>query len=109
MNLEFKGNIYQDAQGLCCFVQTPKVGTKDSSTAPPVSTLPAGAERVATYHTHAAFDRNYDNEHFSPQDRKAARTLGVPDFVGTPAGVIREYNPHASIFHRTITFKERTE
>jgi RHS repeat-associated protein len=107
LNREFNGNIYQNAQGQCCFIQTPNIGTVSTSSPPGVSTLPSGATRVATFHTHGANSHGvYDDEHFSPADKSNARARGVPIFVGTPGGVIREYNPHGFIFHRTITFKE---
>ena len=107
LNREFNGNIYQNAQGQCCFIQTPNIGTESTSSPPSVSTLPSGSTRVATFHTHGANSHGaYDDEHFSPADKSNARARGVPIFVGTPGGVIREYNPHAFIFHRTITFKE---
>jgi hypothetical protein len=104
LNREFNGNIYQNAQGQCCFLQTPNIGTVSTSSPPDVSTLPSGSTRVATYHTHGADSHGaYDDEHFSPADIRNAGTRGVPIFVGTPQGVIRMYDPATK---QITTFKE---
>jgi RHS repeat-associated protein len=105
-NLEFSGNIYKDASGQCCFIQTPAVGKPTQVNAPDQKTLPSGAIRVALFHTHGAFDRRYDNEHFSSNDQWYAYRRGVLSFLGTPRGVIRKYDPATGI---TKTFTTRTQ
>jgi hypothetical protein len=104
MNKEFNGNIYENGQGKCCFIQTPNIGTESTSAPPDVSTLPSGATRVATFHTHGADSHGvYDDEHFSPADIRNTGTRGVPFFLGTPQGVIRMYDPATQ---KITTFKE---
>ena len=104
MNREFNGNIYENGQGKCCFIQTPNIGTESTSAPPDVSTLPSGATRVATFHTHGADSHGvYDDEHFSPADIRNTGTRGVPFFLGTPQGVIRMYDPATQ---KITTFKE---
>jgi|GEM_PF-3125426 len=104
INKEFNGNIYENGQGKCCFIQTPNIGTESTSAPPDVSTLPSGATRVATFHTHGADSHGvYDDEHFSPADIRNTGTRGVPFFLGTPQGVIRMYDPATQ---KITTFKE---
>ena len=50
---------------------------------------------VALVHTHAAYDKNYDNNNFSPMDKDLSiSTFNIPIYVGTPNGTLRKYNPH---------------
>ena len=69
----------------------PKRGTNDSSS-PPINWF--GLHNVvARLHTHAAYDPKYDNDVFSPADKRNARNQGVPTYVATPLGTLRKYNP----------------
>jgi RHS repeat-associated protein len=95
LNREVAGSICEFADGTL-IATTPNVGTIDSSTP---SDCPAGTERMATYHTHGAYDPNYDSERFSGDDRtnsnNRSRNAGhwVPSFVATPNGAIRRFDP----------------
>src|SRR5690606_12956628 len=57
------------------------IGTQDSST---VLDCPTGTKRVGSAHTHAAHDPNYDNENFSPADRRNANNRSLADGGSTP-------------------------
>jgi RHS repeat-associated protein len=95
VNLEFAGSICEAADGTLT-ITAPNVGTAAGSTP---SLCGAGLTRVATYHTHAAYDPNYDNENFSGADKKNANNRSVnaghliPSFVATPNGVIKRFDP----------------
>jgi hypothetical protein len=54
--------------------------------------IPAGAVEVGRWHTHGG-PENYTDEDFSPVDLKLARNRGVPSWVGTPKGAIKEAIP----------------
>jgi hypothetical protein len=68
-------------------------GTQASSTPPSIASLPAGTANAARLHTHGGDDPQYDNEHFSPQDKHNAQRDGVPSYLGTPSGKIKKYDP----------------
>jgi RHS repeat-associated protein len=99
-NREYNVSICENPDG-SLFYTTPNVadgsiGTNASSTPSP---CPGGTTRVGTAHTHAAYDPNFDNENFSPADRRNAnnRSLAsgnlVPNFVATPSGRIKRFDP----------------
>ena len=50
-------------------------------------------KRVATAHAHAAYDPEYQNDYFSPDDTGNAAKRGVPNYVVTPLGTLRRYTP----------------
>lgn len=92
------------------------IGTNAGST---VNGCPTGTKMVASAHTHGAYDPNYDNENFStdPGDRLNANNRSVqaggsvPNYVGTPSGVIRKFKPAGiagSTRGKVITFKTKT-
>jgi RHS repeat-associated protein len=118
-NREFNGSICEYPNGRIIYTP-PNIGTASSSSPSP---CPAGTTRVGTYHTHAAHDPSLvnqygdGNEAFSVPDRINAnnRSLAsgnsVPNFVGTPSGAIRRFDPAAipnSIRGRVTTLKPRT-
>jgi hypothetical protein len=72
--------------------KTVKKGTKDGVVVP---SAPLFKKRVATAHTHAAYDSNYENDIFSdtPGDKANAKRRGVLNYVATPSGTLRRYNP----------------
>ena len=47
---------------------------------------------AATYHTHGGPDPRYDNEHFSPQDKRSDNFFRVDGYLGTPAGAFLFYD-----------------
>jgi len=50
-------------------------------------------ETVATAHTHGAEEKGYINNDFSPADKSNAKTRDVPNFVATPEGTLKMYDP----------------
>ncbi|GAB2874618.1 hypothetical protein GCM10027277_49810 [Pseudoduganella ginsengisoli] len=54
---------------------------------------PMIAPVYGAYHTHAAYDPDYDNENFSPEDKDMGDRLGWPTYLGTPSGAIKRYMP----------------
>ena len=48
---------------------------------------------MAITHTHAAYDPEYYNDIFSPDDITIADMIRVPIYVATPLGTLRKYNP----------------
>ena len=90
-NVEHAGRVYQQWLGLGSYSYTsPNKGTVDSSRPGNVPLL--GANR-GYYHTHGGPDPKYDNENFSPPDKRFSDSEGQPGYVGTPAGVIKRYDP----------------
>jgi RHS repeat-associated protein len=104
-NVEESGDVYMNADGTYSYT-FPSVGDADSSTFDP-SAIPLGTTYAGFYHTHGAFDIQYDSEQFSPQgcDRGqpcdiglALSTLnnGQPMFLGTPQGRVEVFLPSAA-------------
>jgi RHS repeat-associated protein len=95
VNAELSDSICEYPDGKLIYT-VPSMGGNASSIP---STCPPGTTRVGDYHTHAAYDPHYDNENFSPADRKFANNASVaaghavPNFVGTPAGAIKRFDP----------------
>lgn len=48
---------------------------------------------VAIGHTHGAYEKGYDNDNFSPQDKEVSRSRGLQIYVATPLGYLKKYNP----------------
>lgn len=72
--------------------KTVKKGGADGVSVP---NAPLFKKRVATAHTHAAYDPAYANDIFSggPGDKQNADRRDVPNYVATPLGTLRRYNP----------------
>jgi len=68
---------------------------KGDSSGVSIPDAPRNKKRVATAHTHAAYDPYYANDSFSgrPGDKENTDNRGVPSFVATPLGTLRRYNP----------------
>ena len=45
------------------------------------------------YHTHGDYDKKYDSENFSKDDKTNLDKDGLPCFLGTPKGSIKIYTP----------------
>ena len=112
LNLEIAGSICEFANGTI-ITTLPSIGGPAGSIP---SACPADTNRVGTFHTHGAFDPAYDSENFSHADRRNAsnRSLDtgnwVPNFVATPNGAIKRFNPaviHNSTRGRVIVLKAR--
>jgi len=81
----------------------PSLGNSDSARIPTVS---PGEILVAYIHSHAAYDKRYDNENFSGMsgDIGVAHYYKVPLYVATPGGYLKRYDPSSG---KVFTFTER--
>ncbi len=82
MNLEYGGWVYRNADNT--YAHTEAVIGDNDSVDIPESLLPPGTTRVASYHTHAAYDPLYDNQNFSNTDKGSALMFQVNSYLGTP-------------------------
>jgi RHS repeat-associated protein len=89
INREFAGLIVQNADGSYSYTG-PYMGTVDTSLP---GSAPPNAQAVADWHTHGAYDPNYESEVFSPQDMQGNTDLGYPGYLGTPSGAILKFLP----------------
>jgi hypothetical protein len=71
----------------------PKKGTKDSTGYP--KNWFGLKNKVATAHTHAAYDEKFGNGNdiFSDADKTNANKRKMPSYVATPIGRLLKYNP----------------
>ncbi len=81
-NREYCGYIGLNPAGR--FVATPAKRGKPASCIMPA--VPANIRVLATYHTHAAYDKRYDNEVPSHGDLEGDISLGRDGYVSTPGG-----------------------
>ncbi len=93
-NTEFSGNVYKMGNGQYSFTEPTPGGPAWSPFDP--SDIPGGTEYAGAYHTHGAYDPNYENEIFSPADTYIYQRLGQgqPGYVGTPAGRVEVFYPN---------------
>jgi RHS repeat-associated protein len=55
---------------------------------------PKGGEKVvADVHAHGKYEAGYDNNNFSGVDKKDNESKGIPGYVTTPNGSLKEYDP----------------
>ena len=91
-NREFGGYVYRNVDG--SFSSTAPIRGEFASVAlpDPATAAPNGATTTASYHTHAAFDPNFDNENFSPQDLLSDLLFRLDGYLATPAGQFKFHN-----------------
>ena len=98
-NLEYGGYVYRFSDGSYSTTQ-PVSGTPVSLTLlNPVFVIPAGTDATAVYHTHAAFDPNYDNENFSPTDLASDREFNLDGYLGTPGGQFKYHEVRTGLIY----------
>ncbi|HEY6530074.1 MAG TPA: DUF4329 domain-containing protein [Cellvibrionaceae bacterium] len=90
LNREFGGMVYRSSDGTYSFTP-PRNGGADAVNPGGPRTCPPGTTAKAYYHTHGAFDANYKNEDFSPDDKNYARYFGIDGYVGTPNGDLKSF------------------
>jgi hypothetical protein len=91
-NREYGGWVYQTSDG-GFGSSIPVIGTQSMVQLPNArQSNPTGSVLAATYHTHAAFHRRFDNENFSPQDIESDNALGIDGYLATPAGLFKWHN-----------------
>lgn len=84
-NLEYCGVIFEDATGS---LSSSKVSQGDHATCEFDWGVPLGNHVVASFHTHAGYDPNYDFELPSEIDMANDIDARIEGFVATPAGRI---------------------
>ncbi|GIV28853.1 MAG: hypothetical protein KatS3mg027_2667 [Bacteroidia bacterium] len=93
-NREYSATIYvyMDKDGKTKYTyNNPKRGTK--SGAPPNRVKKREGKAVAGIHSHGAYDYRYDNNNFSPDDINFSENEGVPEYITTPSGLLKKYDP----------------
>ncbi len=90
-NVEYAGNIYQNKDGSYSFSGPVTLGSNSESD-PRHSPIPAGATRVATYHSHAGGFHPSD-EFFSGTDKWKAIGAKNSSYLVTPMGQLLKYTP----------------
>jgi len=100
-NVEMVSAIYRKND--LYYYSIPSTGDSDSAGIPTVS---PGEILVAYIHSHAAYDKRYDNENFSGMnaDMGVAHYYNVPLYVATPGGYLKRYDPSSG---KVFTFTER--
>ena len=91
-NTEFAGALVQNPDGTFSYTEPRPGGPAGSSVH--VEDIPRGGQLVGDYHTHGAYDPNYDNENFGDVDMNANDNEGPdgsPGYLGTPKGAIKVY------------------
>jgi len=87
-NIEYASAIYEDGGK---YKYTAIIGGQNANVGVP--TAPYGKTLSAIIHAHAAYDKRYDNENFSGQDKSVAKFFEVPVYVTTPGGKLKKYDP----------------
>lgn len=85
---EYGGWVYRNLNSSYSYT-TPNPGTPTSTTLGP---KPSIGIIVGDYHTHGAYNVNYDNENFSPADKRGYSGDYSTGYLGTPNGTIKKYN-----------------
>ena len=89
VNKEFGGWVFINPDGSFSST-TPVRGDFKSVQLPnPAEVIPNGSRITASYHTHAAFDPQFDNENFSPTDLDLDRENSIDGYLGTPGGQLK--------------------
>ena len=94
-NIEYCGPVceYDDGSG---YVGTYTTGTKDMCT-PAKASCPEGSHPVANWHTHGRYDRRYDNENFSRDDKNLAKKTGMDNYLITPSNHFKQVSPGGKV------------
>ena len=103
-NVEYAGIVYKNWLFGTYSYTVARKGTTDSSS--PGLHLFKNWEGI--YHSHGAYDPRYQGEIFSPQDKDAARSTGVPIYVVTPSGIMKKYDPKTQkddVLYRNVRLK----
>jgi RHS repeat-associated protein len=88
-NIEYGASVYYDPLKDGYTYTNPARGTKDSV----LGTVDQINPTQAQLHTHAAYDKNYQNNVFSTDDKNLADKANVPSYVATPNGSLLKYDP----------------
>ena len=89
-NTEHGGYVYKNPDGTYSYTAPVSGGPAGLTTLGPT---PSTGTVVGDYHTHAAYDPNYDNENFSPTDKNGNKADNTTGYLGTPSGAVKKYDP----------------
>ena len=88
-NREYAGVIYKNADGTYSY--TPAVKGEGHDVDLPL-VCPSDTILVAFYHTHGAETPEYDEEHFSNEDKVVAIVKEINAYLGTPSGYLKYFD-----------------
>jgi hypothetical protein len=58
---------------------------------------PAGTKEISNIHSHGSYSPHFDNDRFSPTDKKTYYGLRMPGYVITPNGSLQRWDPKGSL------------
>jgi hypothetical protein len=85
---EYGGRIVKNPDGTYTYT-APRRGTRHGYE----HTMPAPTNNAGRYHTHGAKSPHYEDETFSDTDETGAMVEGVPSYLATPSGQMKEFDP----------------
>lgn len=89
-DVEYGGYLYKTADGNFSYAE-PVPGEYKSVDPGNFNCIPEGTKKAGMYHTHQANDRM--SPFISMPDTLSAGLEGVPIYMGTPQGLIKEFTP----------------
>ncbi|MFN1219089.1 DUF4329 domain-containing protein [Chryseobacterium kwangjuense] len=72
----------------------PTKGSNDGLTSIKDKDIPSNATKTADIHSHGKYEVNYDNNEFSPTDKKDNERTGLDGYIVTPDGSLKLYDPN---------------
>ncbi|MBQ6473598.1 MAG: DUF4329 domain-containing protein, partial [Victivallales bacterium] len=84
------------------FFLTTQVRGQKSSCDSDAAPCPHFTSPVAAWHTHGSDDPEFDNEHFSPEDKEYADKSQKPSYLITPKDKLKKYTPNGKRGHGEI-------
>ncbi|MDR2712404.1 MAG: DUF4329 domain-containing protein [Clostridiales bacterium] len=87
-NKEYSSEIYKEDGK---YKLTPPIAGEEATVGE--GTIPKGAELSGGIHSHGAKDPRYDSENFSFGDKGFSKSRGVPEYISTPGGTLKKYEP----------------
>ena len=91
-NREYASTIYtvvKDGNTSYTYTAPAKGGEAGSDPSP----APSGSNAVADIHSHGAYEKEYDNNNFSDQDKSDNKSTGLVGYLTTPNGSFQKYDP----------------
>lgn len=91
-NREYASTIYTVVKDGETYYTYTKAAKGDEAGSDP-SPAPAGSKAVADIHSHGAYEKEYDNNNFSGQDKTDNKSTGLTGYLTTPNGSFQKYDP----------------
>jgi hypothetical protein len=90
---EFESVIYTVQKGgQTSYTYTAPANNGGNATVPDAQ-APKATKPVADVHSHGKYEKGYDNENFSPQDKSDNKRTGLTGYLATPDGSFKKYDP----------------